>query len=316
MKTSKKKLKKVLYVIQDGKSMSGKKLDINVSNFDTHRKKPKAQGGTYDDISNVEAITPVEHLKLHGNYREREEAFEELKILVERRNHYMKLRLSLENKISACKTRKVDKEHSVVLENFDTWKKDITSKEKAVMKEIPKLLKLANSEMVKAAENVKGLGPIGLAYLLVYIDINIATNASKVWKYVGLDKASHERYTKGVKSGGNKILRSIVWNVARSMLMSKSPYADVYYRARAKIDISEKITKSYNTQGNLITCAWKDTKPCHRNGYATRKVMKHFLADFWYVYRKLNGLSTRPLWIEEKAGHTSIIKPEERGWEF
>jgi hypothetical protein len=44
--------------------------------------------------------------------------------------------------------------------------------------------------------------------------------------------------------------------------------------------------------------------------------MKHFLADFWYVWRTEEGLETPNLYVEEKMGHKGIVRPEERGWEF
>jgi hypothetical protein len=59
---------------------------------------------------------------------------------------------------------------------------------------------------------------------------------------------------------------------------------------------------------------WKDTKPCHRHGAAIRKMIKHFLADLWFVWRETENLPTTPLYVESVLGHTGIIKPEERGW--
>ena len=59
---------------------------------------------------------------------------------------------------------------------------------------------------------------------------------------------------------------------------------------------------------------WSQTKPCHRHGAAIRKMIKHFLADFWFVWRTTEGLTTPNLYVEEKMGHANIVKPEERGW--
>ena len=66
----------------------------------------------------------------------------------------------------------------------------------------------------------------------------------------------------------------------------------------------------------LHEMAWKDVAPMHRHQAAIRKMMKHFLADFWYVWRTLEGLETPMLYPEAKLGHTGIVKPEERGWVF
>jgi len=51
-----------------------------------------------------------------------------------------------------------------------------------------------------------------------------------------------------------------------------------------------RVTKSRNTQGKLIECLWSETKPCHRHGAGIRKMIKHFLADFWYVWRNVRGV--------------------------
>ena len=76
------------------------------------------------------------------------------------------------------------------------------------------------------------------------------------------------------------------------------------------------MTKTRNNQGQLVEKAWKDTMACHRHGAALRAVMKHFLADYWFVGRELRGLDTRPLYVEEQLGHTGIVRPGERGWKF
>ncbi len=100
-----------------------------------------------------------------------------------------------------------------------------------------------------------------------------------------------------------------------SQMKTKGAYREVYDRVKSRLEISEKVTKSRNTQGQLIDCKWKDTKPCHRHGAALRAVMKHFLADYWMVGRTLTGLDTSPLYAEAVLGkgHRTIM-PEERGW--
>ena len=74
--------------------------------------------------------------------------------------------------------------------------------------------------------------------------------------------------------------------------------------------------ESRNTQGKLIECMWKDTKACHRQGAAKRKVMKHILADYWMVGRKWMGLPINPLYAEAILGMDGhkTIDPVTRGW--
>ena len=170
--------------------------------------------------------------------------------------------------------------------------------------------------IVKSAIQIKGLGAITIAYLLVYIDITKARYASSLWSYVGLDKASYERYTKGESGGGNKTLRTVLYTMADSMIKTRAIYRNIYDAEKTKLESSLKITKSRNTQGKLIECTWSETKPCHRHGAGIRKMIKHFLADFWLVWRTLEGLDTPCLYPEAKLGHTGIVKPEERGWVY
>jgi hypothetical protein len=104
--------------------------------------------------------------------------------------------------------------------------------------------------------------------------------------------------------------------MAESFIKSRNVYRDIYDRTKQDLSVSEKTVESRNTQGKLITCMWKETKPSHRHGAAIRKMIKHFLADFWYVWRTVEGLDTPMLYPEAKLGHKGIVKPDERGWEF
>jgi hypothetical protein len=174
-----------------------------------------------------------------------------------------------------------------------------------------------DNSFVKAALNIKGVGPITIAFLLVYIKIENAEYASSLWSYVGYDKSSHERYTKGEAGGGNKTLRTALYAFAGSMIRSRGAYREVYDREKLKLSNSELFTLSRKTDGKALErMMWKDTMPSHRHDAAIRKMNKHFLADVWKVWRTLEGLPTPYLYVQEKMGHTGIIQPEERGWKY
>jgi len=280
--------------------------------LDTHRRIPKAQGGRYTD-KNTSVMNPVDHLKEHNNYRFRAPAHAELKRIIDDRNQFIKLRLKLANQLLAYKRMVDDGAHSTIkffnqqIEEVDTEQK---RRDKAVMNQ----LKILNHPITKPALGIRGVGPITVAYLIAYIDIEKAECASALWKYCGYHTASHKRYVKNETSGGNKALRSILFNTASSMIKSKSPYSKVYYNEKKKLESSQKMVETRNTQGHLVTKMWCETMKSHRHGAAMRKMIKHFLADLWFVWRSLEGLSTRPLYVEEKLGHTGIVKPSERGW--
>lgn len=289
--------------------------DINPSLFDTDRLIPKANGGTYI-IGNVRVLKPVDHMKHHGNYKERDEQLGKVKTLIDAREQYMKSLYSGQNRILAYdrKTDHIDQSTMDFLkEQCQQIQKVLSKHDRIIEKEI----RNSSLDVAKSALEVIGVGPITIAYCLAYLDIEKAENASSFWKYAGLHAASHERYEKNVSGGGNKKLRTVLFNLATSIEKNpKSPYRLVYERTKARLAASEKITKTRNTQGKLIEAAWKDTKPGHRRGAALRAVMKHFLADLWLVWRTMEGLPTRPLYVQEYLGHTGIIQPKERGWVY
>jgi hypothetical protein len=312
---SKVALKTKIRTKQNGKcAISAASLAKETFLFDTDRIDPKANGGTYTD-ENTRGLNPVEHMKRHFIYRERTPELTELKILIDGREHIRKFMNSLNNRLLAAKrqTDEMDKiTEKWIVSQVAEVKKQLAIQERRIDKYIKKL----NIPIVKPMLELKGLGTMTIAYLLVYIDINKAEHASALWKYVGFDKPSYARYTKGETGGGNKTLRTVLFTWADSGIRTKSSYREVYDKEKVKLENSMKMTKSRNTQGKLIECMWKDTKPCHRHGAGMRKMMKHFLADLWIVWRTLEGLPVTPLYPEAILGHTSIIRPEERGWKY
>ena len=296
------------------------KRNIKSSLLDAHRKTPRTEGGKYTP-ENTEVLTPREHLEEHGNLREREEGIEELKTLIDGREHLMKTMNGSNNRVLAIE-RNVDKLDEPTIEFLKENAKLLKSQIGKQNRRIKKHLKSMNMPIIDAAIGVRGIGEITVAYILAYVDINKARYASSVWAYVGYDKASHERKQKGVSGGGNQNLRTQLFATSGSIIKSKGTanpclYAEIYVNAKRDYEVSNKITKTRvaGKTGNH-EMAWKDVAPLHRHHASIRKMMKHYLADFWYVWRTLEGLETPMLYPEAKLGHTGIVKPEERGWVF
>ena len=298
---------------QNGKcALTDEQLPKHLSLMDTDRKTPKAKGGIYTD-ENTRIVNPIAHMIRHGNFKEREEELNQLKTLMDARIQLMKMNNSSNNRMLAMKRHTDTIDEKTIL--FLTEQSDITKSELGKLdRRIEKHLKSMTIPIIKPALAIKGLGAITIAFMLVYIEIEKARYASSLWSYVGLDKPSYKRYEKNLSGGGNKTLRTALYAMAESFIKTKNIYREVYDNEKQKLEASENITLSRNTQGKLIECKWKDTKPCHRHGAAIRKMIKHFLADFWYVWRNVEGLDTPMLYPEAKLGHTGIVKPEERGW--
>lgn len=283
---------------------------------DVHRLLPKAMGGTYGP-SNYIVLDPVEHMREHGIYRERDSALSEIKAIIDDREQVRKLYFKVNNQLLAYR-RRVDDLNEMTSAWLGAQLEDFGEQLKARDKLLVNVMKKAAKDipLAKAALGVKGVGPVTVAYCLAYIDLEKARHASSVWAYAGFDKPSHDRYTKGQAGGGNKRLRTALYTMATSQIKSNGAYRYIYDNVKERLAISEKMTKTRNTQGVLVEKPWKDTKPSHRHGAALRAVMKHFLADYWYVGRELAGLPTNPGYAEAmlgKDGHKTI-NPQARGW--
>ena len=296
-------------------ALTGQPLPADPSLVDVDRIIERFQGGEYT-IKNSRVLTPRAHMERHGILRERDEWLEELKSMMDDRAQTMKVVTKLNNQLLAYQRQvdhKRDSAETFINDTLAAAQKRLAQ----IDREVAKHVRESPEPLAEAAMGVVGVGPVTVAGLLTYVDLEKARSASSLWSYIGIDKPSHDRYTKGEAGGGNKTLRTMVWNMANSMTKNrKCPYRDVYDRTKERLSVSEKVVKSRNTQGKLVEVAWKDTKPSHRHGAALRAVMKHFLADYWFVGRELAGMDTRPLYVEEKLGHTSIIRPKERGWEY
>lgn len=297
------------------RSLGAKKGKEKLS--DTDRILPKASGGQYVD-GNVVLKDPVDHMERHGNLRLRPEHLEELKSIIDDRQQVMGLYLRANNQMLAYE-RRTDHLNETTLAflkaEIERLEVETGARDKLLTKWVT--LHKRDDALISSALAVSGVGPVTIAYLTAYVDLEKARHASSLWAYVGYDKPSWNRYEKGVKGGGNKTLRTVLYNTECAMMKGTGPYREVYDRVKTRLALSEKIVKSRNTQGHLVEVAWKDAKPSHRHGAALRFVGKTFLADYWFVGRTLLGLPTDDLYVKEHLGHASaIIDPKARGWTF
>ena len=299
------------------KIKAAKKINIKASLLDAHRIIPKTEGGIYED-GNVDVIHPVKHMEVHGNLRIREEQLEVLKSLVDAREQLRKTVNGNNNRLLAVEreTDRLDEDtKQFLIENNALVNKRLGKQDRIILKHLKGMQD--NYPIIESSLSIMGIGAITVAYLLTYVDITKARYASSLWSYVGWHTASHERYTKGKSGGGNKTLRTVLYTTGTSIEKNrKSPYREIYENEKLKLSASKKVTKTRTTQRKLVEAMWKDTMASHRRGAAIRKMMKHFLADFWYVWRTMEGLETPNLYVEEKLGHKGIVRPEERGWVF
>jgi hypothetical protein len=307
-------------------TISGKSLSADQSLNDAHMLVSPANGGKLEE-SNINTVTPLEHMKFHGNYRPRTVEFENLKSIIDDRNQMVKLSVKIGNQILAYK-RKTDILNQNTVDWLETHQAQISAgvaeRDNTLTKEVKKIAKV--NAFVKSALGVKGIGPVTVAYCLVYLDVELARHATCFWSYAGLAKAAHERYTKGKTSGGNKTLRTALYVMATSQIKCNGAYREVYDNMKNRLEQSQNLTMSYLPgkkdpvtgfvqKGELKQMMWKDTTSGHRHGAGIRAIIKHFLADYWMVARTYYGFPTSSLYPEAILGGTHrTIMPDERGW--
>lgn len=287
---------------------------------DVHRKRARKDGGRYVE-GNVVVIDPVEHLKEHGNHREREEFIEKLKTLVDDRYQMVKYKVKLSNQLDANK-RRTDTLLPESIEFYEQRLKEANSHIAKKTKAIEKLIRSSDLPIVEAALKIPCVGPMTVAVILAYVDIKKARYASSLWAYAGLHKPSYQRRDKNKDNqDGHMVLRNALFTMAESFWKGKTKYRNAYVEIweneKLKLEASQKITKTRlaGKQG-IYEKKWCDVSPGHRHSAGRRKMIKHFLADMWKVWRTLEGLDTPMLYPEAKLGHKGIVTPEERGWVY
>lgn len=296
-------------------ALTGQALPEILALFDTHRPVPKKDNGIYV-LDNTLIVDPIAHMIEHDNYRARDEELEKLKTLVDDRSQVVKLRIKVQNQLLAYK-RRVDVPRDVTVDFLKGLLKSTRPELSKHDKDVKNYVMSMNSPLAKAALSVENIGPITVAYCMVYINLEKARHASSLWAYCGLDKPKHERYQKGVKGGGNRKLRTALYSMAEAQMKGRGPYRVIYDNVKHRLSHSERMVYTRNTAREWGWMMWKDVKPSHRHGAALRAVMKHFLADYWMVGRTLAGLPTSALYPEAMLGGTHrTIMPRERGWVY
>lgn len=174
------------------------------------------------------------------------------------------------------------------------------------------------------AKSIHGIGPVIAAGLRSYVDVKIATNPSKVWRFFGLDPTV--RWGKGEKRpycAGGKVL---AWKIGESFVRLRGFDGDVYgkvYEARKKLELERDERGDFAAQAAETLSARKIRDPATRRVYesghlpagrldlrARRVAIKLFLSHYWAVaYEVEFGRRAPRAWSIEHGGHTGLIDP-------
>lgn len=164
----------------------------------------------------------------------------------------------------------------------------------------------------KFLKGVKGCGPAMSGVIISEIDISKARHPSSLWMYCGVDvapdgkgrsrKKEHLVKAKYIDKNGKEAERdSITFNpflktkllgvLGGSFLKSKSPYAEVYYNTKTRLE------------NHAVYGLHTETTKGHRHNMAMRKMIKVFLCDLYVAWRTLEGLPVSLPYAQAKLGY-------------
>ena len=173
----------------------------------------------------------------------------------------------------------------------------------------------------KFLKKVKGCGYLMSAVLISYIDIEKATNASKIVQYAGLnsgmvfgkkkgadgevivttDLVRGDRPTKGYILPYNKKFKTKLLGVlADCFIKCNSQYKVYYDNYKTRLSNSEAFVNGTEKK-------WKEESKAHIDRASRRYMIKMFLQDLYGVWRSLEGLEVREPYQKEYLGHTTTM---------
>lgn len=219
-----------------------------------------------------------------------------LRVLVDLRDALQRERIAFGNRVDALE-RAADTGNGESHATMNRYHERFLELEKQAAADIADAVK--EYPIYDSLRKVKGVGPMLAAQLIAAIDIRRAETVSGLWKFAGYavveDRA--DRPVKGQKLAYNAHLKKVCYLLGTSFLKSNSPYRAVYDSSRAYYEANRP-----------------DWSKMRQHRAAMRRMIKHFLAHLWEVWRKLEGLEVRELYVVERLGHRHVSSPAEFGW--
>ncbi len=176
------------------------------------------------------------------------------------------------------------------------------------------------------AREVVGIGPVISAGLLAYINMNIASNPSKIWRYFGLDPTV--KWKKGEKRPWNASAKVLAWKIGDSFCKQHN-HPDCFYghlyAERKKLELDRDAAGDFAATAarTLTEKTFKDkeVRAVYESGHlplgrlelrARRFAVKIFLSHWWAeAWSRRNGGAAAPNpWITTRTlgGHADTIR--------
>jgi len=228
-------------------------------------------------------------------------------------------RLEVENRLRALRQR-AEREGLDIPVEFPTWlaARNLDT-EKAVATILDKYTLREQTGMGAWAREVMGIGPIISAGLLALIDMDRATNPSKIWRFFGLDPTVE--WKPGEKRPWNATGRTLCWKIGDSFCKLHNNPKCVYgklYEQRKALELQRDANglNASTAAQTLATRKFKDktVRNIYASGHlppgrieqrARRWAVKLFLVEWWKeAFRRKFGREPINAYVIDKLGHT------------
>lgn len=177
-------------------------------------------------------------------------------------------------------------------------------------------------EVGRWSKTIVGIGPIIAAGLLAHVDVKIATNPSKLWRFAGLDPTV--RWQKGEKRPWNARLKVLCWKIGDSFVKFHNHPDCLYghlYAERKALEVERNMAGAFAELAAATLVDKKIRQPETRAKYdagqlpdgridlrARRYAVKIFLVHWWKVATEIEtGRPAPRAWVLEHGGHTNEI---------
>lgn len=263
------------------------------------------------------------------------ETRQQLKNLLNTRDFFQKLRIKASNYIEIRKDgsknnsfgkAKIDEDTIPIIVDFIN---DCKEQEDRLAKQIDEVV--INDPMWNGFfKGIKGIGSMGAAYILAYIDIEKGSTRARIYQYCGLNpsmvrakKINSKTYeiketdfmirgdklTSGYMCPYNSYLRSRLYGIVASGIIkagcrTNKETGEIIYSKYYKI-YSDRKNRMKNSRKPVYEGSdrlWCDETAAHLDMDARRYMIKELLSDFYEVYRAQEGLEVRPRYSEEYLG--------------
>lgn len=181
---------------------------------------------------------------------------------------------------------------------YERWQERFREMETECDKEIKSMAK--EYPIIERMTKLKGVGVTLAAKVAAMIDIERADTVSALWRYAGYAAidGERERPKKGEPLHYNVRLKTSCYLIGESFLRSNSPYRRVYDDAKAYYQAN----RPEWTKG-------------HIHAASMRKMIKVFLSHLWIIWREMEDLPIRSLYVNDRLAHQHYYGPAEFGWE-